>query len=115
MTNKSQPSPSEYLNPAADIYEAEKEITLFLDLPGVQHENLDVQINEDNLTIQGTLNKDLQSAIEEQSETRFKRIFTLSKELDTSHIDADLKDGVLHLIIPKKEDIQPRKIEVRTS
>jgi HSP20 family protein len=44
---------------------------------------------------------------------RYRRSFTLSRELDSSHIDATLKDGVLTLRLPKLEQAKPRRIEVR--
>ena len=55
----------------------------------------------------------LQSVYAEVRVPRYRRIFTLSRELDPSRIEANLKDGVLNLRIPKQEHAQPRRIEVR--
>ena len=68
------------------------------------------------LTIQGDIHIDMPPNMESMHadvrSTRYLRAFTLSNELDTNHITASLKDGVLNVSIPKREEVRPRKIEV---
>lgn len=103
--------------PAVDVFEDESGITLRADMPGVPKENLELRIEGDSLLIEGAVRALVPEAIEavyaEVRVPRYRRSFTLSRELDTAKIDANLKDGVLTLRIPKQAHAQPRRIEVR--
>ncbi|HEX4882440.1 MAG TPA: Hsp20/alpha crystallin family protein [Porticoccaceae bacterium] len=105
------------LLPAVDVVEDAAGITLYADLPGVPRDRLDLQIDADTLVIQGEARVELPEGLEakhaEITVPRFRRAFTLSRELDTAKITAQLHQGVLTLRIPKAEHAQPRKIEVR--
>jgi HSP20 family molecular chaperone IbpA len=57
----------------------------------------------------------IEATYAEVSVPRFRRVFTLSKELDTSKVSAEFKQGVLNLRIPKAEHAQPRRIDVKVS
>ncbi len=106
------------IRPPVDIFEDETGITLQADMPGVSRERLDVHIDGDGLSIEGKADISMPEGMEaiqaDVRSTRYQRSFSLSSELDGSKIDASLKDGVLTLRIPKREQFQPRKIEVRT-
>lgn len=105
------------ITPAVDIVEDETGISVLADLPGVSNDKLTVRIDAETLVIEGELALDLPQGVEasyaEIQVPRFRRAFTLSRDLDTSKCDAVLKDGVLKLRIPKAEHAQPRKIEVK--
>ena len=105
--------------PAVDVYEDQSGITLLADMPGVPKEGLDVKIESDTLSIEGEVAsatpEGLEAVYAEVRVPRYRRTFTLSRELDTSKVDANLKDGVLTLRIPKQAHAQPRRIEVRAS
>ncbi len=105
-----------FLRPAVDIYEDGSGIILKADLPGVSRERLDVQVDGNNLAIEGqaaiTMPEDMEALYADVSTTRFRRSFTLSNELETDKISAEMKDGVLTLRLPKRAELQPRKIEV---
>ena len=105
------------LTPAADIIETDDGATIYVDLPGVSHETLDINVDHDVLGIKGGVNlhtpKDLNPTYMDVHAGSFSRQFTLSAELDSSKIDANLKDGVLKLVIPRSEKHKPRKIEVK--
>lgn len=104
------------LLPPVDIYEDESGITL-TDLPGVSKERLGVKVNGDNLLIDGDVSvpapQDMELLYAEIVASSYRRSFTLSRELDASKIEANLKDGVLKLRIPKAEEARPRKIEIK--
>ncbi len=105
-----------FLRPAVDIYEDSGGITLKADMPGVSRDRLHVQVDGNNLAIEGQAAIDMPQGMEslyaDVSHTRFRRSFTLSTELETDKINAQMKDGVLTLRLPKRAELQPRKIEV---
>jgi HSP20 family molecular chaperone IbpA len=107
------------LLPPADVIEDAGGITLYADLPGVPKDKLNLQVEADTLTIEGELSIDLPDGMEpshaEVGLPRYRRAFTLSRELDAGKVSAELKDGVLKLRIPKAEHAQPRRIEIQVS
>jgi len=102
--------------PAIDVFEDAGGITLLADMPGVSKERLDVKLDGDTLSVEGRVDleglQDMRALWAEVNVPRFRRTFTLSRELDTSRIEANLKDGVLRLRIPKQAHAQPRRIQV---
>ena len=114
-----QLKPGLVFSPAIDIFETEKEITLLADMPGVKAGNLSIDLKENVLSLTGDV-EDPQGPNEvdllrEYRTGRFYREFSLSQVVDQSKIDAELKDGVLHLRLPKVEKATPRKIAVKAS
>lgn len=106
-----------YLVPRVDVHEDDTGISLLADLPGVAKDALEIQIDGDTLTLEGRVAQDtpegLQAVYAEVRVPRYRRAFTLSRELDSARIEANLKDGVLTLRIPKQAHAQPRRIEVQ--
>lgn len=106
-----------YLLPAVDIYEDSGGITLKADLPGVSHDRLEIQVEGNNLAIEGQAAIEMPEGMEslhaDIGTTRYRRSFTLSNELETDKVSAEMKDGVLTLQLPKRAELQPRKIEVK--
>jgi HSP20 family molecular chaperone IbpA len=111
-----QPAQQPYMVPPVDVFENEHGITLLADLPGVRRENLGVRVDGDNLTIEATASSTSPENMEliygEARYAAYRRQFTLSRELDTARIEAQLKDGVLQLSIPRAEEAKPRRIQV---
>jgi HSP20 family protein len=107
------------LLPRVDVLEDETGITLLADLPGVPREQLELKVEGDTLLIEGTMAQlspeRLEPVYAEVRLPRYRRAFTLSRELDTGRIEANLKDGVLNLRIPKQAHAQPRRIQVQVS
>lgn len=107
------------LLPPVDVLEDATGITLLADLPGVSKEGLELKIDGDTLLIEGEvatpMPQQMQSVYAEVRVPRYRRAFTLSRELDTTKIEASMKDGVLTLRIPKQEHAKPRRIEVRAN
>ena len=102
--------------PAIDVFEDASGITVLADMPGVPKEQLELKIEGDALLIEGGVQQPTPDGLEpvyaEVRVPRYRRSFTLSRELDTARIDANLKDGVLTLRIPKPAHAQPRRIAV---
>lgn len=107
------------LVPRVDVLEDERGITLMADLPGVPKDQLELRIEGDTLLIEGRVAQQTPEGLEplyaEIRVPRYRRAFTLSRELDAGGIEASLRDGVLNLRIPKQAHAQPRRIEVRAA
>ena len=108
-----------FIVPRVDVIEDSSGITLLADLPGVAKDALDLKVEGTSLTLEGQIKLDtpqgLGAVFAEVRASRYRRAFTLSRELDSGAIDAQLKDGVLKLRIPKVAEAQPRRIEVRAA
>jgi HSP20 family protein len=104
------------MTPPVDVIEDANGITLYADLPGVTKDKLNIHVEVDALTIEGELGLVVPAGMEaihaEVSQPRFRRVFTLSKELDAEKVNAEFNHGVLKLHIPKAAQAQPRKINV---
>lgn len=107
------------LLPRVDVFENKDGILLLADMPGVPKDKLELRVENDTLLIEGEIAPDtpenMEAVYAEVRLSRYRRAFSLSSELDTSRIDAQLRDGVLNLRIPKHAHAQPRKIEVKVS
>jgi HSP20 family protein len=118
-TPQARPETDAALLPPVDIYEDAKGITLTADLPGVSRERLSVRVDKDTLSIEGQAVIDMPEGMEalyaDLRVTRYRRSFTLSHELETQQISAQMKEGVLTLRVPKRAELQPRKIEVQVT
>jgi len=92
-------------------------ITLYADLPGVPKDKLNLQLEANSLTIEGELAlgtpEGMESSHAEVRLPRYRRVFSLSRELDSEQAVAEFSHGVLKLRIPKAAHAQPRKIEVK--
>lgn len=115
-TTKSNAISERPVLPAVDVFEDAGGITLLADMPGVTRDRLEVKLDGDSLSIEGRVELDAPAQMRalwaEVSVPKFGRTFTLSRELDASRIEANLKDGVLTLRVPKHAHAQPRRIEV---
>jgi HSP20 family protein len=112
-----QMRPGPTFMPAVDIFESEREITLLADMPGVKAKDLSIDLRESVLTVEGHVDPP-ESANEidllrEYRTGNYLRQFTLSEMIDQAKIEAEMKDGVMRLKLPKVEEAKPRKIAVK--
>jgi len=105
---------SRYLVPAVDIYETVEGLNVLCDLPGVSKKGVDVDVDEGILTIKGKVEykPPEDSLFSEFQLLNYYRQFQLGEQLDAEKIDANLKNGVLKIHLPKVEKAKPKKIEV---
>jgi HSP20 family molecular chaperone IbpA len=105
-----------FMTPPVEVLEDSSGITLYADLPGVPRDKLNVQVEADALTIEGELALSVPEGMEvthaEVSLPRFRRVFSLSRELDGDQVAAEFTHGVLKLHIPKAAHALPKKISV---
>ena len=103
--------------PPVDIVEDGNGITLKADLPGVSKENLSIRVDGDTLTLEGAVSlgesKEMRGVYAEIRVAQYRRNFVLGRDLDTDKIEAAMKNGVLTLRVPKREQAKPRRIEVK--
>jgi HSP20 family protein len=106
-----------YVRPPVDIYETKDALVLVADLPGVDKKDLEISVDNDELTIQARASyapAGKGPVYREFDLTGFFRQFDLGEEIDQGKISAELKNGVLTLNMPKVPEAKPRQIEVKT-
>lgn len=107
------------LLPPVDVIEDPTGITLYADMPGVPRDKLHLRVEGDQLTLEGDIElaatQGMSSTHAEVTLPRYRRAFTLSKELDAAKVSAELSQGVLRVRIPKADHAQPRRIDVRVA
>ena len=112
---KTEGMPRDVWSPPVDIVEREKELVIKMDLPEVRLGEIDIHVEEDTLVIQGE-RKFVKEAPDEtylQIERHYgvyQRTFNLSPRIDREQIKASYRDGVLLIVLPKKEAARPRQI-----
>jgi len=110
--------PGVVMIPPADVFEDADGITLQLDMPGVARDRLNLQTDKNSLLIEGTAQLDMPQGMAalyaDVRSTFYRRSFVLSDELQTDKTEANLKDGILTVRIPKRAEVRPRRIEVRS-
>ncbi|MEW4529778.1 MAG: Hsp20/alpha crystallin family protein [Maioricimonas sp. JB045] len=113
------PAPRRWVcTPPIDIFESEEGLVLRADLPGVAADQLDLQVQDNKLTLFGRVGTAVPEGArlvhQEYHVGDFLRSFILSDEVDHERISARLNNGVLEVVLPKAEKPEPRRIEVRT-
>jgi HSP20 family molecular chaperone IbpA len=107
------------IQPPLDIFEDSEGITLEADMPGVSKDRLNVRVDGENLLLEGSVQFELpdqaQALHADVRSTLYRCSFLLSRELQSEQIQANLKDGVLRVRIPKRAELKPRRIEVQSS
>jgi HSP20 family molecular chaperone IbpA len=108
--------PARVFVPTTDIFETEQALTLVAEMPGVDKAKVDVSVEDGVLTIQGQIDfskyEGLRPVYTEYNIGHYRRVFTLSNRIDQNNISAEMKDGVLTLVLPKAEEAKPRRINV---
>src|SRR5688572_19679864 len=110
--------PEHVLIPAADIFEDADGINVVLDMPGVSKDRLHVNADGNGLVVEGDaeipMPEGMEAVYADVRASHYRRSFGLTSELDAERIEAVLKDGVLTLRIPKRAELKPRRIEIKS-
>ncbi len=103
--------------PLVDIYENEDEILMFADLPGVNKDDLSINIDNGKLSLSGMSKNEKKGAVgwQEYDDVEFRRFFSVPQTIETKDVKAELKNGTLTLNLPKSEASKPRRIEIKTA
>jgi len=112
--------PQRIWSPPVDILERENEVILKVDLPEVNQSDIDIRVEENTLIIQGERKfiKEIPHGNYLQIERpygTFQRTFAIPRLIDLERIKAAYKDGVLRIVLPKKEEVHPKQIVVEES
>jgi HSP20 family protein len=108
--------PARVFVPATDIFETDEALTVILEMPGIDKDKVDVKVENDVLKIEGWIDfsryEGLQPVYTEYNIGNYARSFQLSSKIDQDRISAELRDGVMTLVLPKSERAKTRKIAV---
>ncbi len=108
--------PARYYVPYTDIYETENALTVVMEMPGVERENIDIGIEKDVLQVEGRIDfsryAEMEPVYTEYNIGHYTRKFSLSSKIDQQRISAEMADGVLTLTLPKAEEAKPRRIPI---
>ena len=107
-------------SPVVDIRETDESYEIKADVPGVKKEDISIDIGENTLTIKGERKFEKGNSKEnyirvERTYGSFTRSFALPQNVDRGNIKAKYKDGILDLVLPKKEEAKPKKINIQVS
>jgi HSP20 family molecular chaperone IbpA len=115
-TKKEHTTPLKRYLPATDIVETEKELLLYMDMPGVDKEKVSIKLEKGVLQVEGLIDSEPYSKLKplytEYNVGNYSRQFELSNKIDQANIEASMKDGVLSLVLPKVAEMQPRTIQI---
>ncbi len=102
--------------PAADIFETDQNLTIVLEMPGVSRNDVDVNVEDDVVKIEGRIDyskyEGLQPVYTEYNVGNYVRSFRIPNQIERDAIKAEMKDGVMKLVLPKTEKAKPRRIAV---
>jgi HSP20 family molecular chaperone IbpA len=108
--------PARVFLPVTDIFETEQALTVIMEMPGVGKDSVEVGVENDVLTIEGRIDyskyDNLQPLYTEYNIGNFSRSFQISSKIDQAGIKAELKDGLMTVVLPKTETAKPRRISV---
>jgi HSP20 family protein len=113
----SEPRSNRPWSPSVDVFETPDFLTLKADLPDVRVEDIDIRVENQTLTLRGERKFEKDENVKgyhriERSYGEFVRSFSVPSTVDTEKVQADYKNGVLTITLPKKEAAKPRQVKV---
>lgn len=103
--------------PSADVYEDDNHVELRIEVPGIEEKNLDLNIEDNVLTVRGERKREQGEKEEnflrqERPYGKFSRSFTLPSSVDPEHVNANYVNGILHIRLAKRAEARPKQIKV---
>jgi HSP20 family molecular chaperone IbpA len=109
-------TPARVFVPVTDIFETTQALTVVLEMPGVDRNSIEASVENDVVTIEGRIDfakyEGMQPVYTEYNVGHYARSFQISNKIDQGKISAEMKDGVVTLVLPKAEQAKQRKIQV---
>ncbi len=116
MTTATAKTAQRHVMPRVNIVEEPGQVRIEAELAGVAKENVELEVKDGELTLVGhrsSTNGKGAYLLRERVPADYRRVFALSKAIDTANINATIKDGVVTITLPKAEAYQPRTIEIQ--
>lgn len=106
--------------PAIDLHETENSYSIRAEIPGVKEEDIDVTVHDGVLTINAesryeNIEEEGRVIRQERRYGKYVRSIRLGKDVDANNVKASYKDGVLELVLPKVEEVKPKKISINVN
>jgi HSP20 family protein len=103
--------------PAVDIYETGNELVLTAEVPGIEEKDIEIKIEDNTLTLKGERKFEKETKEEnfhriERSYGSFFRAFALPNSIDTDRIQAEYENGVLKIVMPKRQELKPKTVKI---
>lgn len=103
--------------PAVDVYEDEHQVTLKIEIPGIDEKDVDIRVENNTLTVQGERKFEKEEKEEnfrrvERQYGSFTRTFTLPSTIDADRVQASYDKGILKISLPKKAEAKPKQIKI---
>ncbi|MBM3295042.1 MAG: Hsp20/alpha crystallin family protein [Candidatus Aminicenantes bacterium] len=103
--------------PAVDIYETENDLVLSAEIPGLQEKDVEIKVEDNTLTLKGERRLEKETKEEnyhriERSYGSFYRAFTIPNSVDSERIQAEHENGVLRIVMPKRQELKPRTVKI---
>jgi HSP20 family protein len=117
-TGRSEVTRGASYTPRVDILETEDELVLYADMPGVKPEDVDINFENGELAVYGRCAPRQEEAnflLQEYGVGDYYRAFSISEQIDSDKISAEMKNGVLTVHLPKSEAVKPRRISVKSA
>ena len=115
-TKEEKTKPGKFYMPDTDIYETDEALVVVMDMPGVEKKNIDIKVEKNVLSVEGQIDfakyENLKPVYTEYNVGHFSRSFSISQDIDSAAISANVEDGVLTLRLPRVKEAAPRRIEV---
>jgi HSP20 family protein len=104
-------------SPSVDVFDSKDNVLVKVDIPGMKKEDMEISVDGDTLTIKGEKKEETESKDKGYVKTErffgsFNRALSLPAEIEENKVKASYKDGVLEIILPKKEEQKPKQIKV---
>ncbi len=115
MTTCAPERPITYVMPRVNIIEQPESVIIEAELPGVPKDGIHLEVKDNELTLVGkraAANGEGRMHVQERAPVDYRRVFALSRAIDPTHVDAEMKDGLLKVTLHKREEVKPRKINI---
>jgi HSP20 family molecular chaperone IbpA len=116
VTKEEKTVPGRFYVPFADIHETDQALTLVMEMPGVERNDVNISLDNDVLRVEGHIDfskyEGMEPVYTEYNVGHYTRSFAISNKIDRDQISAHMEDGVLTLTLPKVKEVQPRRIAV---
>jgi HSP20 family protein len=117
-TTRPETTRNRFFSPRVDIFETDTELVLFADLPGVSPQDIELRYERGELILRGKVTPPAahgELVLQEYETGDYYRVFQIHETIDAGKIEAEFKNGVLTVHLPKQEAVKPKQVQVKTA